>query len=198
MDVLKEMSGMFYNESIKLINKGNLSEARELLIQAYTFNDKDVDIMNLLGLCCYNLCQFHESYFLWNKSVLIDKKSTNRALRYLVYIKSPEYNRMLQMYNSGKMDLERGKLKSAMTKMDLVSEAASNFLIEPQVIKALIHAERGEYVKAQEQLENILLLDRGNDTVSKYYKEVTRVLEENSSPGKKTLVSKFLKKDKKK
>ena len=82
MSSLIELSNKYYNDSLKLVQDNKISTAIKNLEKALKYYCRDVDTLNLMGLCKYKLCDFAGACFYWHKS-LEYRPDNNRAQHYL-------------------------------------------------------------------------------------------------------------------
>ena len=98
MQNLIETATAYYNAAIELTENNNYTKAITLLESAIKLFSKDPDILNLMGLCHYRLCNFDKAVFFWSESLNCNYEG-NKAKEYLELILSEEFKANIELYN---------------------------------------------------------------------------------------------------
>ena len=116
MSSLIEISNKYYNDSLKLVKDNKVSAAINNLEKALKYYCRDIDTLNLMGLCKYKLCDFQGANFYWRKS-LEYRPYNNRAQYYLDILEGEEFKEILEIYNEGIVNFNSGKYKESIQVM---------------------------------------------------------------------------------
>ena len=127
MNDLINMSFIYYNKALDLINENNISGAKENLEKAIEIYLKDIDILNLLGLCEYYLCNFNKANYYWNKSIRLNS-NCNSAYNYLDELKTQKFNNFMDRYNIGLDYFEREKYVESIEVFESILELNNCFI----------------------------------------------------------------------
>ncbi|WP_242851166.1 tetratricopeptide repeat protein [Clostridium novyi] len=192
MEKVIELAAVYYNTALKLISENKISKAITNIKKSLKLYSKDCDVLNLMGLCNYTLCEFDKAYFYWSKS-LEYKKYNNKAELYLNLLKSRKFNRLIKEYNEGLEFLYRYEYKKAIEKFkEIITE--ENELLEPYIIIGLCYYAIGKYNIAKKYMEMALNIDNENRKCLMYLNEINNkrnvtVVKYKSSKVVKTVAS---------
>lgn len=192
MEKVIELAAVYYNTALKLISENKISKAITNIKKSLKLYSKDCDVLNLMGLCNYTLCEFDKAYFYWSKS-LEYKKYNNKAELYLNLLKSRKFNRLIKEYNEGLEFLYRYEYKKAIEKFkEIITE--ENELLEPYIIIGLCYYAIGKYNIAKKYMEMALNIDNENRKCLMYLNEINNkrnvtVVKYKSSKVAKTVAS---------
>jgi len=162
-----EIAYYYYNNALDLLEDNDITNAIDYLNKSIKFYDKDIDILNLLGLCYYYKCNFDQAITYWQKSISINKNN-NEALEYIDFVRNdPEFQNLIDKYNRTIDLVQNQKYEKA---IKLLKEIIANNkeLIEPYQILGLTYMELGKFKKALNWLKKAQLLDDGNSNIQKY------------------------------
>ena len=192
MEKVIELAAVYYNTALKLISENKISKAITNIKKSLKLYSKDCDVLNLMGLCNYTLCEFDKAYFYWSKSLEYNKYN-NKAELYLNLLKSRKFNRFIKEYNEGLEFLYRYEYKKAIEKFkEIITE--ENELLEPYIIIGLCYYAIGKYNIAKKYMEMALNIDNENRKCLMYLNEINNkrnvtVVKYKSSKVAKTVAS---------
>ena len=127
---------------------------------------KDIDILNLLGICEYYLCDFNMANYYWNKSIRINNER-NIAIDYIDKLKTDEFNSLINRYNEGLDYFNREKYEEAIEIFNGLLKSENKF-IEIYEILVVAYLESGDTVSAQRYIELLSKMDTGNKSIEIY------------------------------
>lgn len=162
-----EVAYYYYNKALDLLEDNYITNAINYLNKSIRFYDKDIDTLNLLGLCYYYKCNFNQAITYWQKSISINKNN-NEALEYIDFVRNdPEFQNLIDKYNRS-IDLVHNQKYEKAIKLLKEIIANNKELIEPYQILGLTYMELGKFKKALNWLKNAQQLDNGNSDIQKY------------------------------
>ena len=170
MNNLIEISNVYYNNALELIKDNKVSKAVTLIEKCLKYYAKDVQVLNLMGICQYMLCDFDKAYFYWSKSLSCDTDD-NRANYYLEDLNSEEFKSFISKYNLAIDDINNLKYKDAIITLEEINQFDKE-LVEPYVIRGLCYYELKEYSLAKEYIEHALAMDKDNAKYLLYLNEI--------------------------
>lgn len=170
MNNLIQISNIYYNNALDLVKNNEISKAVELIEKCLKYYAKDVQALNLMGLCQYILCDFDKAYFYWSKSLVCDDKN-NRAKYYLDVLNSDNFKMVIQKYNSAIDSINNFRYKDAINTLEEISQSNKE-LIEPYVIIGLCYYELREYNLAKKYIQHALTIDKDNSKYLIYLNEI--------------------------
>lgn len=153
--------------SLDYIKNRNITLAIKTLVEGLEINNKDVDLLNILGLCFYKKCMFNEAKIVFERSLSITAR--NKAKRYLDYINSDNFKLLLVDYNEGIKALKNRELNKAKILFENIIKR-ENELIEPYCILTEICIYENKYEEAKAWLEILMEKDIGNENILTYIK----------------------------
>ncbi|MFN1905902.1 tetratricopeptide repeat protein [Clostridioides difficile] len=155
----KKDSCSLYNESINNINNNCISTGLKFLKQARDLNPDDVDILNLTGLVNLLKCNFDDAVESFYKSSLCEK--TALCEKYINMLTSEEFLIFFEKYNQLIRLINKGMYKEAIQGFKLITDQYCD-LIEPYELLALLYDKEEEYIKFDECLEVLKIIDKEN------------------------------------
>lgn len=161
---------LIYNckiKSLDYIKNKNITLGIKTLIEGLKIDNKDIDLLNILGLCLYKKCKFNDARFVFERSLSLRGK--NKAKRYLEYINSDKFKFLLVDYNEGILALKRRELNKAKMLFEDITKREEE-LIEPYCILTEICFYEKQYDRAEEWLEMLMKKDIGNEKILNYLK----------------------------
>ncbi|WP_294342146.1 tetratricopeptide repeat protein [uncultured Clostridium sp.] len=161
MSSLIEISNKYYNDSLKLVKDNKVSAAINNLEKALKYYCRDIDTLNLMGLCKYKLCDFQGANFYWRKS-LEYRPYNNRAQYYLDILEGEEFKEILEIYNEGIVNFNSGKYKESIQVMKDINKINKEW-IEPYIMLGLAYYNIKDYSCAKRYLEEGINKDIGNN-----------------------------------
>ncbi|MCD3195567.1 tetratricopeptide repeat protein [Clostridium botulinum C] len=170
MDRVIEISGIYYNNALKFIHENNISKAVIYIKKSLKLYSKDFEVLNLMGICQYILCDFDKAYFYWNKSIECNDKD-NRAKNYLKILKSRKFNRVIRLYNEALEEIKNSQYKEAIEKLNKIIHEEKN-LLEPYIIIGLCYYMLGKYNNSKKYIEFALKIDKENEKCLLYLREI--------------------------
>lgn len=166
MNDLINMSFIYYNRALECIDKNNISGAKENLEKATEIYLKDIDILNLLGICEYYLCDFNMANYYWKKSIRINNER-NIAIDYIDKLKTDEFKSFMNRYNEGLDYLNGEKYEDAIEIFNGLLKYENKF-IEIYEIMIVAYLESGDTINAQRYIELLSKIDTGNKSIEIY------------------------------
>lgn len=166
MSSLIELSNKYYNDSLKLVQDNKISTAIKNLEKALKYYCRDVDTLNLMGLCKYKLCDFAGACFYWHKS-LEYRPDNNRAQHYLDILEGEEFKEILEIYNEGISNYNKGNYEESIKILREINRKNEEW-IEPYIILALSYYNIKDYSSAKVYLEEGISKDVGNNKYLSY------------------------------
>lgn len=156
-----------YVNSVKLFKKdilisleGNkLKSTEDLLKRVLIVDEKNTNILNLLGLINYKYCNFNICKKLWQDSYLIDKN--NKSLYYLNELQEEKSISIIESYYKALDYCENKDYNNAILRIKRVIKEDPN-LIETYVVLSLLYCKKGKYKNAIENIEKAHELDKSN------------------------------------
>ncbi|CAG7840554.1 Cell division coordinator CpoB [Clostridium haemolyticum] len=170
MDRVVEISGIYYNNALKFIHENNISKAVIYIKKSLKLYSKDFEVLNLMGICQYILCDFDKAYFYWNKSIECNDKN-NRAKEYLKILKSRKFSRVIRLYNEVLEEIKNSQYKEAIEKLNKIIHEEKN-LLEPYIIIGLCYYMLGKYNNSKKYIEIALKIDKENEKCLLYLREI--------------------------
>lgn len=174
MGKYKELAYSYYNEAISLLEKHKITEAFYQLKKAVKIYDKDTEILNLLGLCCYYKCDFERANLIWKKSLIL-KDGDNPAAEYINLLKSKSFKSFLEEFNESIELIQKEDYSSAEAVLLKVNKKWDE-LIEPYLLLSLIYIKKKDYKKALKILNSAQKLDQNNIKITEYLIHVQKQL----------------------
>ena len=153
--------------SLDYIKNRNINLAIKTLVEGLEINNRDVDLLNILGLCFYKKCMFNEAKIIFERSLSITAR--NKAKRYLEHINSENFKFLLLDYNEGIKVLKNRELNKAKLLFEDIIKR-ENELIEPYCILTEIYIYENKYEEAKAWLEILMEKDIGNEKILTYIK----------------------------
>ncbi|KEI06690.1 hypothetical protein Z957_10755 [Clostridium sp. K25] len=192
MDRVIEISGIYYNNALKFIHENNISKAVIYIKKSLKLYSKDFEVLNLMGICQYILCDFDKAYFYWNKSIECNDKD-NRAKNYLKILKSRKFNRVIRLYNEALEEIKNSQYKEAIEKLNKIIHEEKN-LLEPYIIIGLCYYMLGKYNSSKKYIEFALKIDKENEKCLLYLREINdkrnvKIIKYKSNKNYKVVVS---------
>jgi|GEM_PF-1252217 len=166
MDKINTQAKIFYNNALSLIEVNNITNAVNELEKSVYLNPNDSDSLNVLGLCCYFLCDFNSAFLYWKRSSEINK-SDNRSRLYLEFLQSNKFNNLVIQYNNGLEKINEEKIDEAISIFENISKGFPD-LIEPYIILGLCHYYLQDTKKAFDYWQKARYRDRGNMKLNDY------------------------------
>lgn len=174
MGKYKELAYSYYNEAISLLEKHKITEAFYQLKKAVRIYDKDTEILNLLGLCCYYKCDFERANLIWKKSLNL-KGGDNPAAEYINLLKSKSFKSFLEEFNESIELIQKEDYSSTEAVLLKVNKKWDE-LIEPYLLLSLIYMRKKDYKKALKILNSAQKLDQNNIKITEYLIHVQKQL----------------------
>lgn len=166
MSSLIELSNKYYNDSLKLVQDNKVSTAIKNLEKALKYYCRDIDTLNLMGLCKYKLCDFTGACFYWHKS-LEYRPDNNRAQYYLDILEGEEFKEILEIYNEGISNYNKGNYKESIKIIKDINRKNEEW-VEPYIILGLSYYNIKDYSCAKRYLEEGINKDIGNNKYLSY------------------------------
>ena len=179
MNDLIEITNIYYNNALDLVKNNKVSLAVELLEKCLNYYAKDTQVLNLMGICQYVLCDFDKAYFYWCQSLMCGQE-TNRANYYLDILNSNDFQELIKNYNLAISNVNNLNYKEAIDILSKIIESNKE-LIEPYVIIGLCYYKINENKLAQTYIEYAINKDKGNSKYLIYLDEIKGITNRKSN-----------------
>lgn len=160
MDTIINKAYRYYNRALNLIDNSKVSLAKDELKKAVNAYPKDIDILNLMGVCEYYLCNFEEAYRYWTKSLKVTEQD-NHAKEYIDFLASEEFDKLAINYNKVVEYVSQEKYKIAVHILKKIIRDY-NELIEPYEILTMCYLKLNKVEEAEKCLDELLIKDYEN------------------------------------
>ena len=174
-------SKQIYDDALELMEKRSVSETVELLKEAAKLYPEDIDLLNLLGLCQYILCNFSEATAHWEASIKI-KDDGNKASYYLGIISEASFKEMIRNYDIAIASINNGNLDHGIALFESILGKNDGF-VEPHIILGMCYYRLGHHKEALSYWEKGLALDRSNNLIQEYLRMVKS--QQTEAPGRR-------------
>lgn len=160
------LSYALYNNALSLIREQNLTDATRELKQSVALYSRDEDILNLLGLCCYCLCDFNAANYYWRKSIRLND-SNNRAIEYIQALEEEEFKKLLEQYNTALDKINGSAIQEGIHLLYEITVQKPD-LVEPYIIMGLGYYRLNAYDQAMICWQRAREKDTGNPRLNEY------------------------------
>ena len=157
-----------YGDALRLIKDSRIKEGMKLLDKALIIDDKDVEVLNLMGLCNYIYCNFKRARYYFEKSSKLEKK--NKATQYMLTMYSREFYSIYDKYRCSLVLIDNRKYSNAINMVEEL-KVLNKELITPYEILYLLYRNIGKEDLAFENIEMAYILDKSNEDIARYYNE---------------------------
>jgi tetratricopeptide (TPR) repeat protein len=179
-----------------MVRNNDITNAINELNEAIKLNPKDIDILNLLGICNFLQCRFDKSLSCFSKS--LDYNESDVASKYIDIMNSIDFDTFLERYNHAIRFIKEGFYEEGTQIFKNLTEEYPQF-IEPYIVLGLLCMERKDEVIARDYFNKALTLDKSNEIVIKFIdKRVYKIDENKEKPAKKVSKNKNTKPNKNK
>lgn len=169
---LLELSNIHYNDALELARNNNISKAMELLERSLEYNPEDKEILNLIGLLNYFLCNFDKAVLNWNRSMRVSNVD-NRSQYYLAFLKSDDFKGFMEYYNLAISYIDKFQYDEAIELLLKITRENKE-LIEPYSIIGNCYFALGKYQEARKYFLEALSRDIENVKYLKYLNKINR------------------------
>ncbi|MBQ9012670.1 MAG: tetratricopeptide repeat protein [Bacilli bacterium] len=184
MNKLINISYKHYNKALDYINDNKISLAKEELEKAISIYGKDIDILNLIGLCEYMLCDFSKAYIYWMESIKYNDVD-NKAIEYVNYLRTYEFKDLIKKYNAGLDYLQNKDYKKAIEVFENIINEYED-LVEPYEILFICNNNLNDKENANKYAENLNEIDKDNISNYEYLKLFNNEYKCRNKKSKKT------------
>lgn len=169
----------YYNDGLERAGVRDLSGAIYDLKLCLRLNRKHVDALNLLGLIYYEMGETVQALSMWVLSLNIQNER-NVAAEYVESIQSNQaridsINQTIKKYNKSLDYCYQDSYDLAVLQLKKVLKMSPKFVSAHKLL-ALCYMRRGEWEKANRELDRTQLIDNGDVDVRRYKKEVDNML----------------------
>lgn len=163
----------------------NLTKAAAYLKKSIYFNKYNTDARNLLGLVYFERGKISLALKEWIISSALDKED-HRAKEYIDQIQeAPKvlvtYKESINLYNKALLYLKQNNHDVAIIRLKKAVSLNPN-LIEARNLLSLCYIREKQFYKANEQLKEVLKIDRDNTKALIYFKSVSQEDTESIRP----------------
>ena len=161
------VDNLVYKYKIKGLNyieNNNITIGINTLIQGIQINNKDIDLLNILGLCFCKQCKFNEAKYIFRKSSVLGSR---KAKEYLRNLESEEYKYLISLHDKGIKFLKENECYKAKEIFEKIVRLNKE-LIEPYCILTEINLAIENYEDANKWLDIFMEKDFGCDKIAKY------------------------------
>ncbi|MDO5696101.1 MAG: hypothetical protein Q4P30_05050 [Eubacteriales bacterium] len=181
LDTVKKFEGLsniYYNKGLREADRGTISPAIVNLRRAVALNRKNVDAMNLLGLCYFRMGEYALAFREWIFSLDI-RPYGNLASEYLGRIEKDELamariNNAIQGYNKAVNQVAEDQEEMAVMQLKRVVARMPD-MVNAQLLLALLRIQQKDYMNAAAGLKKVLVIDQENELALKYLSEIEKV-----------------------
>ncbi len=167
---ISSVSHKCYNRALALCGEDKISDAIVALKESISLDKKNIDALNLLGLCYYRLGRITEAIIQWNRSKSM-KITDNIAIDFLISADNDKdtekmlesvtnYNEALAFARDNNTDMAIMCLKKALDK--------NKYFVPACDLLALCYMERGNNSDALSLLRRALKTDRSDSIALEY------------------------------
>lgn len=160
MDTIIKKAYRCYNKALNLIENRKVSLAKIELKKAVDAYPMDIDILNLMGVCEYYLCDFEEAYKYWTRSLKITEQD-NHAKEYIDFLASEEFDKLAINYNKAVEYVSQEKYKIAIIILKKIIKDYDE-LIEPYEMLTMCYLKLKKTEEAERCLDQLLQKDYEN------------------------------------
>ena len=169
------LSRLYYNQGLEKASIRDLSGAVNCLKQSLTFNKRNIQARNLLGLVYFETGEVVAALSEWviSKNLQPTRNIANEYINRLQANSNKldainetirKYNNALALCRDGHEDMAAIQLRKILTQ--------NSKLIKGYHLLALIYIHKGEYEKARKILKKAAKIDKTNSTTLRFLKEV--------------------------
>ena len=169
------LSKLYYNQGLEKASIRDLSGAVNCLKQSLTFNKRNIQARNLLGLVYFETGEVVAALSEWviSKNLQPTRNIANEYINRLQANSNKldainetirKYNNALALCRDGHEDMAAIQLRKILTQ--------NSKLIKGYHLLALIYIHKGEYEKARKILKKAAKIDKTNSTTLRFLKEV--------------------------
>lgn len=188
VDAIKKcikISNRLYNEGLNLAQKGEISNAINVIEKSILFNKRNIDSRNLVGLLYYKIGHYADAMKHWIISTNFEKDKTNLACKYIGKIgknmrEFEKGNDAIRLYNQAIKYLNQKNDDLAMIRLKNAIKISPNF-VEAFNLLTFCYIVQEKNKKALEMAYETLKIDINNKRALYYIKEITK---NNSLDGK--------------
>lgn len=179
---LNELSSICYNDALDLINQNHISKAIDLLHKAIQINSKNLDAVNLLGLCYFKIGKYTDALNEWIYSVNISKDN-NIATKYINDIDKgnhiKEIRQAIEIYNKSIDFIQENNEKYAILQLKKAIKIMPD-MIDAHLLLTVLFIQARNYNDAYKSVKKALYLDSANKDALRYLSEIERHVLKNS------------------
>lgn len=168
--MLNSLAQFYFNQSLELANKGELSSALDCISRAVSYDSSNIEAWNMAGLCAYRLGKYKMAEYFWEQS-LRNTNDQNRAAVYLADLKK-SLEATSQHFSKVTVFCQQGQYKKA---AELVDKAiCPRFGCSAELLNLLgvLQMLGGKTSQAVTSWERALTVDQANRKAQRYLKEV--------------------------
>ena len=170
------ISVRLYNEALQKAKNKDFSNAIILLNRSLYFNKNNPEARNLLGLLYYHTGRLGDAVKQWVLSSNINESKTNKAFYYLNIFNNDirsfeKQDDAVRLYNQAIRYLKDKNDDLAVIRLKKVLDINPNF-IDAMNLLAFCYIVQRKYKKSLKVLQNVLLLDKNNETAIRYIDEI--------------------------
>ena len=181
---------ILYNEALDLLKENNLSGAHTKLIQSVSLYAKDSNMLNLLGLCSFSLCDFNLAHQSWAQSLRVQEKD-NKATEYLAVLESNNFKKLMSNYNLSLEYIHTDKMEKGINVLQKIIEDQAD-LVEPYLIIALCQIALDNHKEAGLYCRKALEKDAGNQLGARLIAHISSKSAANPSWSKRWVMQRGL------
>lgn len=160
MEKLIDKAYYHYNNALDLVENNEILVAKQELKMALSLYQKDIDILNLMGVCEYYLCNFEDAYKYWYKSRSIVEYK-NDAKEYIDFLASDDFENLITNYNKAIDYVSQENYNDAILILEEIVSVYTE-LIEPIEIIIMCYIKLDKKKEATKYIEMLLEKDKSN------------------------------------
>lgn len=170
-----------YRLGYRAASCGNYYDAGLYLEKALRYDGRSIQILNLLGLVCWQVGDGGRAVHLWKKSIQVDAREENRAHQYIADVekRGSQWKAMqesLRLYNEALVQCRSESLDYAVARLKKALSLNKNF-VKGELLLALCYIEQHHFKKALSLLEKVQSQDPFHPMIARYRRIITEMAE---------------------
>ena len=179
---VRRTANHFYNLGLDFAGRHALSDARDALLKAVSYDKRHTDARNLLGLVCFQMGEIGEAVRHWRISAAQRPAPDNRAQLYLRDLKrnaklAQSMNESLRLCNEAIVQLHRESPDYALVRLKK-AVAMNRGYVKAYLLTALCYIETKNLKRAKAALDKAEKIDAGNAVALRYRQVIREMLAE--------------------
>lgn len=178
VSAIKVLALVYYNQGLEDARRSMISQAIVNLKKSIALNSRNINAINLLGLCHYRKGEYTKAFREWIYSLDVQPKK-NEAQIYMTKVAKrknfmSKVNASYRGYNKAILHIEQDQEELAIMQLQQVVERLPE-MIEAQLLLALLRIQDKDFNNAKKGLRKVLVIDIENETALKYLDEIEKL-----------------------